>query len=310
MSNCPLTQFIKQLSPTCHVFSQLTCRAPWGLAESCLPYTSFSFLRTGQCWVQVAEQKPFLLNAGELLFLPYGTAHKTMSDPNMECEHVDDVFMNKSKDEVEGMVYGGHGAVCDLICGYLDFGPLQYFGQNAVFTGLPNVLVLDTAQYPRLESLLLWIHQENGAMQSGSDIAISHLLELLLLELFRSLDHVELELGWLKGLADNRLAPAISRIQNDYQIDWTLPALAEQAALSKTAFSQRFKKVTGCSPLEFLRQWRCLMAAKQLIKNHESIQQIASRVGFQSADVFIRNFKQLHSLTPKQYRQTHQQFIP
>jgi len=105
--------------------------------------------------VQVAEQKPFLLNAGELLLLPYGTAHKTMSDPDMGCEHVDD------------------GAVFDIICGYLDFAPLQYFGQNAVFTGLPKLL--DTVQSPRLETLFL-------------------------LELFRSLDHVELELGCWKCL--------------------------------------------------------------------------------------------------------------
>jgi len=119
--------------------------------------------------------------------------------------------MNKSKDDVEYMVYGGDGVVRDLICGYLDFGPLQYFGKNAVFTGLPKVLVLDTAQSPRLETLLLWIHQENGQMQSGSDIAISHLLELLLLELFRSLDHVELALGCWKCPKPFLLRLSISR---------------------------------------------------------------------------------------------------
>lgn len=303
---CPLTQFIKLLSPCCHVFSQVTCRAPWGLAESDLKYTSFSFLRSGQCWVELPGQSPFLLKEGELLLLPYGTAHKTMSHPDIPCDHVDDVFTGKSQEEVEAMEIGGEGAICQLICGYLDFGPLQYFGQNAVFTGLPDVLVLDTRQHTRLENLLLWIYQENGQPQSGSEIAVSHLLELLLLELFRSLDQVELELGWLKGMGDSRLAPVISCIQNNYQQDWRLTELAEVAALSKTAFSNRFKKVTGSSALEFLRQWRCLVAAKKLVERCDSVQEIARSVGFQSADVFIRNFRQLHQLTPGQYRQKHQ----
>ena len=302
----PLTQFIKLVSPSCHVFSQVTCRAPWGLVESDLRYTSFSFLRSGQCWAELPGQAPFLLKEGELLLLPYGTAHKMMSDPDIPCDHVDDIFGGKSHEEVEAMAIGGDGPVCQLICGYLDFGPLQYFGQNAVFKGLPEVLVLDTLHHTRLENLLLWIYQENGQPQSGSDIAVSHLLELLLLELFRSLDQVELELGWLKAMSDPRLAPVISCIQNSYQKDWRLTELADVAALSKTAFSSRFKKVTGSSALEFLRQWRCLVAAKQLVEQYDSVQEIAQSVGFQSTDVFIRNFRLLHQLTPGQYRQKHQ----
>ena len=99
--------------------------------------------------------------------------------------------------------------------------------------------------------------------------------------------------------------PSISTMSCHPSGEMRLTELADVAALSKTAFSSRFKKVTGSSALEFLRQWRCLVAAKQLVEQYDSVQEIAQSVGFQSTDVFIRNFRLLHQLTPGQYRQKH-----
>lgn len=299
----PLSQFIKKLSPECNIFAQIQLREPWGIEEATMGYCSFSYLRKGSCWIQVEEDTPFQLHSGQMIVLPYGTNHKAMSDPSVACEQADDLFSGKSIEDVEAMIIGGDGVECQLMCGNFIFSPLQYWGEDPVSGGLPKVIILDAKHSSRLNDLLIWLYQENSQISSGSDLAIKHMLELLFLELLRNLGQDEWKTGWLNAISDRRLATVVLAIQTQYQKDWKLIELASLAALSKTAFTNRFKEVANSSPLQYLRQWRCLVAAQQLAQGQESVKVIALNCGFQSADVFIRNFKKFHHMTPNQYRE-------
>lgn len=78
--------------------------------------------------------------------------------------------------------------------------------------------------------------------------------------------------------------------------------LARLVGLSDSRFRHLFTAETGMSPKDCLRRLR-LDRAKQLLEEGAlTIEQVALRVGWQHRSHFERRFKQLHGMTPAQYR--------
>lgn len=298
----PLSQFIRHLSPQVEVFAQVGLREPWGMAETQLDCGAFSYLRSGRCVVEVEGQAPIHLRAGQLILLPYGCAHRIMSEPGVPCLSVSELFDHQTPEAIRQMNIGGDGAPCQLMCGNIRFSMVQHWGQDPKIGGMPNTIVVDIDPGDRLENYLTWIYQENRERDAGHDLAMKHLLELFFLEMLRGLNTLAINPSWLRALHDRHLATAILAIQDNFAREWTVEELASLAALSRSSFAERFKRVAGTAPLQFLRQWRCFVAAERLVTTSDSVQQIAQYCGFQSSDVLIRNFKQFHQTTPKQYR--------
>ena len=263
---------------------------------------------SGSCVLVTDKQKSITLKPGQLVLLPYGSPYKMMSTVGVKCQLATDLFSKKSTEiNTPIMTIGGTGRACQLMCGSFSFSNIQHWQLYTLMGGLPDIIIVDAPENSRLESLLLWIYQENSLRSSGYNLARKHLLELLLLELLRNVNKLTLNPGWLLALNDRHIAPVILAIQEKFDKDWSLIKLAELAALSQSSFTARFKKVTGSAPLSFVRQWRCFVASQLLTSNSESIKQIAQRIGFQSSDVFIRNFRHFHKITPKQFRQKSKQ---
>lgn len=73
--------------------------------------------------------------------------------------------------------------------------------------------------------------------------------------------------------------------------------------MSRSSFAAHFKAVTGVTPGEYLTQWRmyrsrCLLRHPQL-----TLDDIAERVGYDSAITLGRAFKRFSGITPGKYRQ-------
>jgi|GEM_PF-1453196 len=300
-----LSLFIQQLSPQCEVFERIEFRAPWGVSEEQLNCCHFSYMTQGSCLLQVEGQEAVEMRAGQLLLLPYGTPHNMMSEQGIECQSATDIFGDLSREQLLEMSFGGDGEVCQLMCGYLKFSPFQFWGRETLNGGLPETILIDAPAGSQLEIILQWIYRETLDAKAGYQLATERLLELLLLELLRSLEHFETKPGWLRALSDRHLAPVMLTIQQRFNEEWSVESLADIAALSRSSFASRFKTVTGDTPLELLRQWRCLVVAQRLISTTDSVQQIARDCGFQSSDVLIRSFRQYHQQTPKQFRLRH-----
>ncbi|PMJ91607.1 AraC family transcriptional regulator [Vibrio sp. 10N.261.55.A7] len=298
-----LSRFVTQLDPSSEVFAQVELRAPWGISETHLNSAYFSYVQEGICIVEIDGQPPVTVSSGQVVILPYGHAHQIKSEQSVHCMPADQIFSGKSVHEIESMVIGGDGEQCLMLCGTFNFAPIQYWGEDSLIGSLPSLFVVDAPKNSRLAHLLLWLYQENNQRIAGQTLALDHLMHLLLLEMLRNLQQFNHNPSWMIALGNERLAPVILAIQEQYSKDWTVAELADIAAMSRSVFSERFKVLTGTTPLLFLRQWRCFIAAQFLANGNASIKRIAERVGFQSADVFIRNFKQFHRCTPKQYAQ-------
>ena len=130
---------------------------------------------------------------------------------------------------------------------------------------------------------------------------LTRLVEVLLIEALRSTPGEDAPPGLLRGLADARLAPAIRQMHGQLARSWTVAQLAKTAALSRSAFFDRFTRTVGLPPMEYLLAWR-MAVAKDLLRRHDlGIAEVAERVGYGSASTFSTAFSRHVGQPPSRY---------
>jgi benzoyl-CoA-dihydrodiol lyase len=82
----------------------------------------------------------------------------------------------------------------------------------------------------------------------------------------------------------------------------SVAVLAEGACMSESAFAHLFKKCTGTSPYQFLKQLR-FEHARDLLLENRTVSEAAGRVGYSSLSHFISEFKRYYGETPRSYLQ-------
>jgi transcriptional regulator GlxA family with amidase domain len=78
--------------------------------------------------------------------------------------------------------------------------------------------------------------------------------------------------------------------------------LATSAAMSRTAFAQCFRELTGETPICYLARWRVQLATEQPTATHLLMVEIAKRCGYASEVAFRKSFRRLRGVAPGAYR--------
>lgn len=89
--------------------------------------------------------------------------------------------------------------------------------------------------------------------------------------------------------------------REDLQID----LIAERFGLTARNFSRKFKKISGRTPSEFIKEMRFEYATRLLKTTHLTVQEIMYRVGISNKSYFYREFQHKYGVKPKEYRQRH-----
>jgi transcriptional regulator GlxA family with amidase domain len=84
--------------------------------------------------------------------------------------------------------------------------------------------------------------------------------------------------------------------------DLSVEALAGRACLCPRHFSRRFSAEFGTSPGDFVERLRLDEARHRLSDGDNSIENVATSVGFKSADAFRRAFERRLGINPSDYR--------
>ena len=85
--------------------------------------------------------------------------------------------------------------------------------------------------------------------------------------------------------------------------DLSVQAMAERAHMSLRNFSRVFRNEIGQTPAVFVEKLRIDATRQRLEETDESIDEIASRCGFRSADSMRRSFQRVVKVAPSDYRQ-------
>ena len=94
----------------------------------------------------------------------------------------------------------------------------------------------------------------------------------------------------------------IIMIEKNFQNELTLKQISEVAAVSDRECLCCFKRVTGISPIQFLKEYRIMKAAELIRTTNLKIYEIAEQCGFLDMSYFAKTFRQFFKNTPVNYR--------
>jgi transcriptional regulator GlxA family with amidase domain len=204
--------------------------------------------------------------------------------------------MSKVMGEVRHGTRGGRPDV-RLLGGWFAFGSPDTGLLVSLLPALVHVRGVE-----RLSTLVRLVGEEAGGSRPGRDLVLSRLVEILLIEALRASPGEHAPPGLLRGLADERLAPAIRQMHTHVERAWTVALLARSAALSRSAFFERFTRTVGLPPMAYLLAWRMAVARDLLRREDVSVGEVAERVGYASASTFSTAFSRHVGRPPRRYR--------
>ncbi|MBR5011252.1 MAG: helix-turn-helix transcriptional regulator [Clostridia bacterium] len=103
-----------------------------------------------------------------------------------------------------------------------------------------------------------------------------------------------------------RLSPAMLQIEQRYMEPLTVRILAHSCAMSENAFNRAFKRIYGCTPVQYVIKVR-LEAAKELLATTDrTFEDIAVSCGFKNAKYFGDMLKKNDHVTPRELRSMYQ----
>lgn len=236
----------------------------------------------GRCWMTLdGTATPVLLQDGDLVVLPRGTAH-VLTAFESPAEGADDSYTT-------------------MLCGELQF---ESPSGNPVLAGLPDLMLIRGAEsgdaFRRLAELLV---QEANRGGFGSQAVMDRLADaLFVMALRQHLMTADSRRGLFAALADARLRRVLDAIHRQPGTGWTVGSLAEVALMSRTAFAERFAEVLEQTPYQYLTEWRMTQALKLLRDPRLSVAQVGERLGYQTEAAFRRSFKRVHGFGPGSVR--------
>ncbi|WP_159974104.1 GlxA family transcriptional regulator [Pseudomonas sp. 8Z] len=152
----------------------------------------------------------------------------------------------------------------------------------------------------------------SGGAQAGLDLCL-HLIALHSSETLARQVAAALVVERQRGL-QTRFAPLLPEVEEGPLtplLHWLrahhgeaidLERLAQQAHCSPRTLLRRFKAGTGLTPNDYLQRLRISQAQQALAGSRQSLEQIASAVGFADRATFAKRFKQLCGETPGAFR--------
>ena len=291
----PLSEIITLLQPRAVFAKRISGAGRWGVRYSRFDQPSFAAVLEGRCRLAVDGHPAVTLEAGDFVLLPATPGFTLSGFEPVRPDRIDPKSMSKPTAEVRHGTRTGPADV-RLLGGYFSFDSPDNALLVSLLPGLFHVRGVE-----RLAVLVRLVAQESSERRSGRELVLSRLVEILLIEALRSTPGEDAPIGLLRGLSDARLAPALRQMHAQLARSWTVPQLAKTAALSRSAFFDRFTRNVGLPPMEYLLAWRMAVAKALLRRQELGIAEVAERVGYGSASTFSTAFSRHVGRPPGRY---------
>ena len=310
-----LSQTLRVVRLVGAIFINARFTAPWCYqsprADTAAPFLEpdaervviFHLITEGQCYVELGDDPPLRLSAGDVVLFPQGDAHRMSSRPGLKpatSARLDEILARRPRQ----LSYGGGGEVSRLVCGYLACDTRL---AGMLLNGLPAIVrvnVRDSNAGKWLESSVRYALAEARSPRPGGEGVLAKLAEVLFIEVLRLYMHQQGEgrTGWLAGVGDRIVGTALNALHKKPCHSWTLEELARTAGTSRSVLAERFQQLVGISPMQYLTQWRMLLAANLLRSSNSSLLRIAEEVGYQTDTAFSRAFRREFGAPPAAWR--------
>jgi AraC-like DNA-binding protein len=258
----------------------------------------FHVIGSGRCWVEPIGGERLWANAGDVIVLPYGDAHRMGGVQHAASVPVSALIEPQRESDLPLIRYGQGGDRTSVFCGFLSCDDPLFDPRLRMF---PPAFVVSPPPGPARD----WVTASvTYALSAGGIEAPPQLPQLLLSEVLRL--HLRnapaADRGWARALRDPVLASALALLHGHPDRKWTVAGLAEQVAVSASLLDERFRDILGLPPIRYLTGWRMHLARDLLTTSALGIAAIARRVGYDSEEAFSRAFKRAHGQAPGTWR--------
>lgn len=290
----PLAELVTLLQPNGKFAKLVTSAGTWRVHRAQEGQTFYCAVLEGACRLQVHGQAPVLLQVDDFVLIPaaFDFSMSSVEPPPADAPdsvpqiQPDGTFRLGDPDRPdENRVIVGHG---------VSHSP----DASLLVSLLPHVV--QVRHEKRLATLLHLLRDESREQRPAREVILARLMEIVFIEALRS-SGTSATPGLVRGLADPRLAQAIRCMHAQPGVRWTVAQLAKAAALSRSAFFDRFNKEVGVAPMEYLLAWRMALAKNDLRTEGSTLATLAERLGYGSASAFSVAFTRHVGITPTQY---------
>jgi AraC-like DNA-binding protein len=308
----PLSDVLRAVKLNGAFFYFVEAAAPWSILASAardlvpriLPEAehliSYHILLSGGCCAGVVGEPQVRMHPGDVIVFPHGDPH-LMSDAGGHL--VDILRLTASPRRHLGTVLLGPDVTRDttFVCGFLGCDVRPY---NPLLASLPRRMHVSGGASGWLSLFPQQLVAESRTVRAGSETMLTRMAELMFVEVVRR--HLEQlppqQNGWLAGLRDDVVGPALAQLHERPAHPWTLAELARVIASSRTVLADRFSQLVGVPPMLYLTRWRLQLAAEKLSRSSAKVATIGAEVGYDSAAAFSRAFKRETGMSPDSWR--------
>ena len=279
--------------------SELT--APWGLTLPALPgYLWFHVVTAGWMLLDMGERDPTPLQPGEMALVTHGTGHWLRSEQAAPVPGILELEREEVSERYEILRHGGGGAMTSLICGAVRF---DHPAARNLIANLPEVIRIEPdagADLEGLQGTLALIAAEARRPRPGGEAVITRLSDILVIQAIRAWIESDgsARTGWIGALRDPQIGRALALIHGEPARAWTVASLADELAMSRSAFAARFTELVGEPVMQYVTRWRMQVAVNSLQEEGATVGELAARLGYRSEAAFARAFKRVIGRAP------------
>lgn len=283
------------------VFGGAELTPPWGIRAAPRDIFAFHVVARGSGWLEVADRAPVRVGAGDVIVLARGHGHVLRDALDSPVRPLHELLAEGIFGRPPRGVPGG----THLLCGGFRFEDPR---RDVLLAALPPVIhthELASDVGPWLSQTVKLLAHEAGREHPGSETVVGRLCDALFVYVIRSvLERLpEGEASWLRGLVDPQIGAALRLVHERPDEPWSVALLASRLAMSRSAFAEKFTRIMGESPMQYVTRWRIEKAAG-LLRGDAGLGEIAARVGYESDAAFNKAFKRSMGVTPGAYRRT------
>jgi AraC-like DNA-binding protein len=274
---------------------------PWGLElppmDNCV---WFHVVTAGVATIEVSGETR-TAHAGDLILVPHGTGHRAWGAQPAPTPDVFTLPHDYYSDQYALLHHGGGGERTHVVCGGIRF---DHPAATHLVESLPVMIHLEATQSTRadwMQAILELIAEETRYVRPGSEVVISRLCDIVVMQAIRTWIERDpaAQTGWLGALRDERVGAAMASIHAAPARNWTVASLADEAAMSRSAFAARFTELVGESVMQYVTRWRMHVAFDLLRSGDTTVAATAAQVGYDSEAAFSRAFKRVTGTTPR-----------
>lgn len=297
----PLADVLALVRPQAAVAAELRAHGRWSLAFDAYPGVKFGVVVEGTCLIALRGRAPERLAAGDVFLIGGAPPYVVASDLATTSRDAND-FLRPRGNRVARLGGAREKPVVHLVGGRF---ALDAHNAPLLLEALPALVRIPADEARSLRHLTRLLVEEARAAQSGRLQVLDQLAQLVLIYALRWLDAAgesPARTGWLRALADPRIAAALRHIHARVEMGTSLDELARVAGMSRTAFAARFRALVGRPPLSYALQWRMALAKDALRTTDRAIGALAFEAGYASESAFSTAFHREVGRSPRAYR--------